>query len=132
MLEWVGRRRDRMSRTRTEAQAGCSVPSCWASCPWCPASMRRSSHLRIGYATAISTCPVREYSFHSTASSTNGSVRRCHCSSRRPKEAAFKALEIDDTLAEGHTALAAVRRDFDWDWVEAEKDFNRGFELNPR
>ncbi len=47
------------------------------------------------------------------------------------KEAALKALEIDDTLAEGHAALAAVRRDFDWDWAEAEKECNRAFELNP-
>ena len=52
-------------------------------------------------------------------------------SSPRAKEAALKALEIDDRLAEGHAALAAVRRDFDWDWVEAEKECNRAFELNP-
>jgi len=49
----------------------------------------------------------------------------------RAKAAAMKALELDDSLAEAHAALAAVRRDFDWDWVEAEKEFRRAFELNP-
>ena len=51
--------------------------------------------------------------------------------SPRAKEAALKALKIDETLAEGHAALAAIRRDFDWDWVEAEKECNRAFELDP-
>jgi hypothetical protein len=49
----------------------------------------------------------------------------------RAKDAARKAQEIDDKLAEGHAALAAIRRDFDWDWVAAEKECNRAFELNP-
>ena len=48
----------------------------------------------------------------------------------KAKAAAVKALELDDSLAEAHAALAAVRRDFDWDWVEAEKEFRRAFELN--
>ncbi len=49
----------------------------------------------------------------------------------KAKAAAIKALELDDSLAEAHAALAAVKRDFDWDWVEAEKEFRRAFELNP-
>jgi tetratricopeptide (TPR) repeat protein len=49
----------------------------------------------------------------------------------RAKEAALKALEIDDTLAEGHAALAAIKRDFDRDWVGAEKEFDRALDLNP-
>ena len=49
----------------------------------------------------------------------------------KAKAAAMKALELDDSLAEGHASLASVRRDFEWDWVGAEKEFRRAFELNP-
>jgi tetratricopeptide (TPR) repeat protein len=44
--------------------------------------------------------------------------------------AAKKALEIDDTLAEAHTALANVLFD-DWDAAGAERELKRALELNP-
>jgi eukaryotic-like serine/threonine-protein kinase len=47
------------------------------------------------------------------------------------RAAALKAVELDDTLAEAHTSLAAVREDYDWDWPAAEKEFRRAIELNP-
>ena len=47
------------------------------------------------------------------------------------KAAATKALEIDDTLAEGHAALGYVRMFYEWDWAGAERDFKRAIELNP-
>jgi eukaryotic-like serine/threonine-protein kinase len=46
--------------------------------------------------------------------------------------AALKALEIDDTLAEAHASLGYIRLHYDWDWQEAEKQFKRAIELNPR
>jgi len=49
----------------------------------------------------------------------------------KAKEAALKALEIDDTLAEAHTSLAFVKTAYDWDWSGAEKEFQRAIELNP-
>jgi TolB-like protein/DNA-binding winged helix-turn-helix (wHTH) protein/Flp pilus assembly protein TadD len=49
----------------------------------------------------------------------------------RAKAAAFKALEIDETLAEPHASLGWVKADFDWDWAGAEKEFKRAIELNP-
>jgi TolB-like protein/pimeloyl-ACP methyl ester carboxylesterase/Flp pilus assembly protein TadD len=49
---------------------------------------------------------------------------------RRAKAAAMKALEIDETLAEAHTALAHARL-HDWEWAEAEKGIERALELNP-
>ncbi len=49
----------------------------------------------------------------------------------RAKEAALKALELDDTLAEAHTSLAFVKTDYDWDWSGAEKELQRAIELNP-
>jgi len=45
--------------------------------------------------------------------------------------AAMKAVELDDTLAEAHTALAGVMTVFDWDWPGAEREFKRAIELNP-
>jgi serine/threonine protein kinase/Tfp pilus assembly protein PilF len=48
----------------------------------------------------------------------------------RAKEAALKALEIDDTLAEAHASLAYVKT-YDWDWSGSEKEFQRAIELNP-
>lgn len=47
------------------------------------------------------------------------------------RDAAAKALELDDTLAEAHNALAAVKEDYDWDWPGAEREFQRAIELNP-
>jgi len=49
----------------------------------------------------------------------------------RGKAAAFKALEIDETLAEAHAPLGAAREAYDWDWVGAEKEYKRAIELNP-
>ncbi len=48
----------------------------------------------------------------------------------RAKEAALKALEIDDKLAEAHTSLATVKLNY-WEWKDAEKEFKRSIELNP-
>jgi len=47
------------------------------------------------------------------------------------KAAAQRALEIDPALAEAHTALANSLADFDWNWVEAEREFKRALALNP-
>jgi TolB-like protein/Flp pilus assembly protein TadD/tRNA A-37 threonylcarbamoyl transferase component Bud32 len=49
----------------------------------------------------------------------------------RAKSAATRALEIDDTLAEAHTALAYVMHYYDWDWVGAEREYKRAIALNP-
>jgi TolB-like protein/DNA-binding winged helix-turn-helix (wHTH) protein/Tfp pilus assembly protein PilF len=48
------------------------------------------------------------------------------------KAAAMTALQLDDTLVEGHTTLARVLFAYDWDWPAAEKEFKRAIELNPR
>jgi eukaryotic-like serine/threonine-protein kinase len=49
----------------------------------------------------------------------------------KAKDAAAKALQIDDTLAEAHTSLAFVKFYYDWDWSGAEREFKRAIELNP-
>ena len=47
------------------------------------------------------------------------------------KAAATKALQLDDTLAEAHNAMAFVHLFYDWDWPAAEREFKRAIELNP-
>ncbi len=42
-----------------------------------------------------------------------------------------KALEIDNTLAEAHLALAGVRFVLYWDWVEGEREMKLAIALNP-
>ena len=49
----------------------------------------------------------------------------------RAKEAALKALELDEALGEAHASLGEIRTDYDWDWAGAEKEFKRAIELNP-
>ena len=47
------------------------------------------------------------------------------------KDAAQKAVTLDDELAEGHSALAAGAFLNDWNWAEAEKEYQRALELDP-
>jgi len=49
----------------------------------------------------------------------------------KAKEAAEHALQIDDALAEGYIALAFVKYNYDWNWLDAEIDFNWAIGLNP-
>ena len=46
----------------------------------------------------------------------------------KAKAAAMTALELDDTLAEAHAALAYATF-FDWDWPSAEREFKRAIQL---
>jgi tetratricopeptide (TPR) repeat protein len=45
--------------------------------------------------------------------------------------AARKAVELDDSLAEAHRALAFAERYGSWDFADAEKQFRRAIELDP-
>ena len=45
--------------------------------------------------------------------------------------AATKAVELDDKLAEAHTALATAKLFYDWDWAGAEREYKLALELNP-
>jgi eukaryotic-like serine/threonine-protein kinase len=49
----------------------------------------------------------------------------------RAKDAAMKALAIDGTLAEAHTSLGYIQTMYDWDWLGAEREFQRAIALNP-
>lgn len=45
--------------------------------------------------------------------------------------AALKAVEIDPTLAEAHTALGHVRATYCWDWPGAREEYQAAVSLNP-
>jgi TolB-like protein len=49
----------------------------------------------------------------------------------RAKAAALRALQINESLAEAHNALAFARHSFDWNWLEAERAYQRAIALNP-
>jgi TolB-like protein/Tfp pilus assembly protein PilF len=48
----------------------------------------------------------------------------------KAKEAARKALELDETLAEAHTSLANILS-YEWDWRGAEEEFAKALRSNP-
>jgi DNA-binding winged helix-turn-helix (wHTH) protein/TolB-like protein/tetratricopeptide (TPR) repeat protein len=47
------------------------------------------------------------------------------------REAAQRALQLDASLAEAHTALATVNFAYDWDFSVAAREFQRAIEINP-
>ena len=49
----------------------------------------------------------------------------------KAKEAAIKALALDETLAEAHISMGAVKLFYEWNWSGAEREANRAKELNP-
>jgi serine/threonine-protein kinase len=49
----------------------------------------------------------------------------------RAKDAAQRAIELDDTLAEAHRALGRIALFYDWDWAAAEREYQRAIELEP-
>lgn len=48
----------------------------------------------------------------------------------RAKAAAVKALEIDDTLSEAHSAMGVIKLCYEWDWSGAEKELRRAIQSN--
>jgi TolB-like protein len=47
------------------------------------------------------------------------------------KTEATKAIDLDESLPEGHTELANTAMTMDWDWAAAATEFHRALELNP-
>ncbi len=49
----------------------------------------------------------------------------------KARAAAEKAIELDETVAEAHYALAMAMYDYYWDWPRSGKEVKRALELNP-
>jgi TolB-like protein len=50
----------------------------------------------------------------------------------RARAAAERALALDDTVADAHTSLAIVLEDYEWKFAEAEREYRRAIELDPK
>jgi len=97
-----------------------------------PGSLKKSIEY---FEQAVEKDPAYALSFVGLADAYNVSssygIYRPADSFPRAKDAAVKALELDDSLAEAHTSMAAVKWDWDRDWQGAEREFRRAIELNP-
>jgi DNA-binding winged helix-turn-helix (wHTH) protein/TolB-like protein/Flp pilus assembly protein TadD len=49
----------------------------------------------------------------------------------KAKAAVLRALELDNSLAEAHNALAELKYQYEFDWTGAETEFKRAIELSP-
>jgi tetratricopeptide (TPR) repeat protein len=49
---------------------------------------------------------------------------------KKAKDLALKGLELDQTLAEAHTSLATVLYRYDWNWKDAEVEFQKAVQYN--
>jgi DNA-binding winged helix-turn-helix (wHTH) protein/Tfp pilus assembly protein PilF len=49
----------------------------------------------------------------------------------KARAAVMRALEIDGSSPEAHTALALIVQNYDWDWQASEREFRRAIELDP-
>jgi TolB-like protein/DNA-binding winged helix-turn-helix (wHTH) protein/Tfp pilus assembly protein PilF len=47
------------------------------------------------------------------------------------RDAAMKALSLNESLGEAHNSLAAILADYYWEWTEAERHYNRAIDLEP-
>lgn len=49
----------------------------------------------------------------------------------KAREAAARALEINENIPEAHAALALIVQNYDWNWQESEREYRRAIELDP-
>jgi tetratricopeptide (TPR) repeat protein len=49
---------------------------------------------------------------------------------QKAKDQALKALDIDDSIGESHSAMAWVLDLYDWDWAGAKSEFERAIAIN--
>ena len=50
----------------------------------------------------------------------------------RIRAAAYRSLELDDTIAETHTAVAVFKFMYEWDFPGSQKEFETAIKLNPK
>lgn len=50
----------------------------------------------------------------------------------KAKEAAIKAIGINEALGEAHNSLAFLKRYYEWDWKGAEEEFKKALKYNPK
>jgi TolB-like protein/tetratricopeptide (TPR) repeat protein len=88
---------------------------------------QRAVQLDAGYALAYASL-AEVYAGQNTADLLGIQPQEAYAKAR---EAALRALSLDDSLAEAHAALGSVKLFYEWDWGGAERAVERAFELNP-
>lgn len=87
------------------------------------------------YQQAIATDPNYALAYAGLASTISTQVMVSDAAPKecfpKAKEAALKALQIDDSLADAHAILLYVKNHYDWDWPGVEREFKRTMQLNP-
>ena len=63
---------------------------------------------------------------------TPGSFLSPHETYPKAAAAARMAVELDETLSDAHRALASYELYYKWNWSEAEREFKRAIELDPK
>lgn len=86
---------------------------------------QRATELHSGYAQAYAGL-AQSYFFQGLFG-----VKRADEAFPKAKDAARRAVKLDDTLATAHSALAAVHILYDWDWAGAEAECSRAIQLSP-
>ena len=86
------------------------------------------------YRRAIEFEPNYASAFAGIADAYTYLARQGHVSPKEAfplaNQAALKAVELDDGLAEAHGALAVIAFSFDWDWKATERELRRASDLN--
>ncbi|HTF37431.1 MAG TPA: winged helix-turn-helix domain-containing protein [Blastocatellia bacterium] len=49
----------------------------------------------------------------------------------KAREATMRAIKLDPGSADAYVSLGSIKFRYDWDWEEAERDFQRALEINP-
>ena len=49
----------------------------------------------------------------------------------KARAAAWKALQLDESLAGAHVSLAVIAQNYDWDWPTAEREYRRAIQIDP-
>jgi DNA-binding winged helix-turn-helix (wHTH) protein/tetratricopeptide (TPR) repeat protein len=87
-------------------------------------SLRNDSNYALAYAGLAEAYALLGSHYDSTNLSPSDALSKA-------KDAAAKAIEMNDAVAETHTAFGVIKERCDWDWPAAEKEFKRAIELNP-
>jgi len=84
-------------------------------------AIQKDPNYALAYAgISISYLTLADYNFFSSEESL-----------QKAKESALRGVEMDESLAEAHTALAGVKGDLERDGTGSEREYKRALELNP-
>jgi TolB-like protein/Flp pilus assembly protein TadD/predicted Ser/Thr protein kinase len=100
-----------------------TVPDTYKSIQYFEQALHKDPNFALAYAGLADGYNLLGFSVYAVLPSAEAA--------EKARAATRRALELDDSVAEAHTALASTLWQYDWNWEEAGKEFQRAFELNP-